>query len=264
MKNIPLMGWGMQVAMFIFLNRNKEQDLKKIADMLRHITTRIDPQANVLIFPEGTDLSLNTLAKSHQFSKENNLPAFEYVLHPKSAGFVACCEALQGKNRVLHDVTIAYEDIRGNAFIPSDKCTYRGIFPSTVHMYVRRFKMSDLPNSSAGTSNSIDRTDTISQWLKSTFAAKEKLLSEFYSSETNKAEKVVFATKYTRSSAQVHMSVWWTAIVSVVVLTVGGIWVLYSFTWFRWVVLIECLLFLFSPLFDGMDTAELYVNRHGA
>jgi hypothetical protein len=42
-----------------------------------------------------------------------NLPKLSYVLHPKTSGIQTCLESLQRcPSRVIHDVTIAYDDIR--------------------------------------------------------------------------------------------------------------------------------------------------------
>ena len=40
----------------------------------------------VLIFPEGTDLSAKNLARSHTYSKDNNLRTLHNVLVPRGKG----------------------------------------------------------------------------------------------------------------------------------------------------------------------------------
>ena len=41
----------------------------------------------ILIFPEGTNLTPNTKKYSDEFAKKNNLLKFDYVLHPRVTGF---------------------------------------------------------------------------------------------------------------------------------------------------------------------------------
>lgn len=41
----------------------------------------------ILLFPEGTDLTKNTKFRSDQFAEKNNLEKYQYVLHPRTTGF---------------------------------------------------------------------------------------------------------------------------------------------------------------------------------
>lgn len=41
----------------------------------------------VLLFPEGTDLTPKTKGQSDSFARKNGLPYLEYVLHPRTTGF---------------------------------------------------------------------------------------------------------------------------------------------------------------------------------
>ena len=38
---------------------------------------------SLILFPEGTDLSRENIAKSDAFAAVNKLPRYTYVLHPK-------------------------------------------------------------------------------------------------------------------------------------------------------------------------------------
>jgi hypothetical protein len=262
LKNVPVLGWAMQTAMFVFLDRIKEKDLQRIEHMLSHITRRIDPLSNVLLFPEGTDLSASNVAKSHAFSKQNGLPNFDFVLHPKAGGFAKCAEQLRGGHRVLHDVTIAYDDLRTGGVVPSDGAFMSGQFPSSVHMYVRRHSMEDLPTTDSA---------ALSAWLKESFITKEKLLEQYYSNtgssdsgSDNNNNKVaslsLFPTKYTRSSAHVALARWLQGPLVVLAYTALEFWLLYRYVWCRWAAAAVVGLFIASPLFDGVDTAELKLN----
>ncbi len=65
LKTWPFFGWCMQMMMYIFLTRQREQDIPRIADCLKYLSKSAKSLA-VFIFPEGTDLSLSNLAKSSE------------------------------------------------------------------------------------------------------------------------------------------------------------------------------------------------------
>ena len=255
MKHVPIIGWCMQVAMFVFLDRsNKEKDLERIQQIISHVRKRVDPLTNVLLFPEGTDLSLANVEKSRIFSKERNLPMLNHVLHPKPTGFATCVELLQGNHRVLHDVTMAYEDIKEGGTV-SDTNIYKGIFPKTVHFYVRRHTMDSLPSP-------VTDRETLQKFLVDSFTQKEKLLTEFYSSKTDNAGEaaVHFPTAYRRSSLQVGTKKHWLAVLKVVGYSSFVAWAMYTFPIYRWLAMGQVVLFLVSPLFNGFDTVQLVLG----
>lgn len=41
-----------------------------------------------LLFPEGIDYCARGLAKSKSFAEKNGFPMYEYVLHPRTTGFI--------------------------------------------------------------------------------------------------------------------------------------------------------------------------------
>ena len=41
----------------------------------------------MVYFPEGTDLHPGGIKRSREFAEKNNLPQYEYVLHPRVTGF---------------------------------------------------------------------------------------------------------------------------------------------------------------------------------
>lgn len=63
LKTWPFFGWCMQMMLYIFLTRHREQDIPRITECLKYLSkSAISPA--VFIFPEGTDLSPSNLAKS--------------------------------------------------------------------------------------------------------------------------------------------------------------------------------------------------------
>jgi 1-acyl-sn-glycerol-3-phosphate acyltransferase len=112
LRTAPIFGWLMQLGLYIFLKRSRENDLPHISKMLTYIAS-LGTVPSLLLFPEGTDLSESNLQKSNRFATENNLPQYQQVLHPKPSGLVTAVSAYreqQQQGGVIHDVTIAYED----------------------------------------------------------------------------------------------------------------------------------------------------------
>jgi 1-acyl-sn-glycerol-3-phosphate acyltransferase len=112
LRSAPVYGWLMQLGLYVFLERKRENDVPHITNMLTYLIN-MKASPSLLLFPEGTDLSQSNLDKSDQYAKERGLACYKYVLHPKPSGLVTalnCLRSVQGS--MLHDVTIAYDDYR--------------------------------------------------------------------------------------------------------------------------------------------------------
>ena len=51
-----------------------------------YIYCREEGPRQVVLFPEGTNLTEAARDKSRQFAEKNNLPLYSHVLHPRTAG----------------------------------------------------------------------------------------------------------------------------------------------------------------------------------
>ncbi|XP_030627512.1 lysocardiolipin acyltransferase 1 [Chanos chanos] len=170
LKAVPGFGWAMQVASFIFIQRRWEEDRGHMASMLKYFCDIKEP-LQLLIFPEGTDLTENTRAKSDVFAEKNGLPKYEYVLHPRTTGFTFIVDTLRkGENLdAVHDITVAYPQN-----IPqTERHLILGLFPREIHFHVRRFPAASLPT----------RADLLQGWCQERWAEKEERLRRFYSEE---------------------------------------------------------------------------------
>lgn len=59
----------------------------------------------ILLFPEGTDLSPSNIVRSNKYADKNNLPNYKHVLHPKTTGFVFLVETMRkSKYYVLYTI----------------------------------------------------------------------------------------------------------------------------------------------------------------
>ena len=57
------------------------------------------------MFPEGTDLTPTTKARSDRFAEKNDLPKYSHVLHPRTTGFAFLVQKMrEGECAVVHVV----------------------------------------------------------------------------------------------------------------------------------------------------------------
>ena len=65
----------------------------------------------LLIFPEGTNLSKNTRAKSKSWAAKTGQDDLEHLLLPRYTGLLFCLRELQGSVEWLYDCTMGYEGV---------------------------------------------------------------------------------------------------------------------------------------------------------
>ncbi|XP_051507621.1 lysocardiolipin acyltransferase 1-like [Myxocyprinus asiaticus] len=167
LKVVPGFGWAMQVASFIFIHRRWDEDRSHMTNMLEYFCHIREP-VQLLLFPEGTDLTENTRAKSDEFAEKNGLPKYEYVLHPRTTGFTFIVDTLyKGQNLdAVHDITVAYPQN-----IPqTERHLVLGLFPREIHFHVRRYPVWTLPRSAA----------QLQLWCQERWMEKERRLHDFY------------------------------------------------------------------------------------
>ncbi|KAI6646592.1 Lysocardiolipin acyltransferase 1 isoform X2 [Oopsacas minuta] len=169
-KNVPGFGWAPQFAAFIFLKRVWEKDRKYLNKMLSFYTLSKKPY-QLLMFPEGTNLHPVTVPRSNKFANANNLPEYEYSLHPRSTGFLYVLDKLHPSSEQSHidrivDITLGF---KGN--IPLyPGVLLSGYLPDEVHFHIKQYKMSDIPSSE----------EEREKWLRDLWREKEERLKKFY------------------------------------------------------------------------------------
>lgn len=163
---IPV-GWAMQILLYLFLSRNWAADEGYLRHLLCYLVDCKYP-LQLVIFPEGTDLSDSNKKKSHDFAAKNKLRKYEYVMHPRTKGFVACMETLRrGKLKVVTDIDIAYK----GPMPQNERDVLGGNWPTEIHFRVQNHLASSLPADS----------DQLEEWLKKAWQNKEERLEYFYS-----------------------------------------------------------------------------------
>ncbi|XP_008583670.1 PREDICTED: lysocardiolipin acyltransferase 1-like [Galeopterus variegatus] len=98
LKSVPGFGWAMQAAAYIFINRKWKDDKSHFEDMIDYFCDIREP-LQLLIFPEGTDLTENSKARSNDFAEKNGLQKYEYVIHPRTTGFTFVVDRLREGKR---------------------------------------------------------------------------------------------------------------------------------------------------------------------
>ncbi|KAM9062586.1 lysocardiolipin acyltransferase 1 isoform X1 [Sarcophilus harrisii] len=172
LKSVPGFGWAMQAAAYIFIHRRWKDDKSHFENMLNYFCDIQEP-LQLLIFPEGTDLTENSKAKSNEFAEKNGLEKYEYVLHPRTTGFTFVVECLrEGKNLdAIHDVTVAYP----HNIPQTEKHLINGNFPKEIHFHISRYPLETLPESK----------EELQVWCHKRWQEKEERLRMFYEGPKN-------------------------------------------------------------------------------
>ena len=80
-------------------------NIKNWATYIKQSTTLWLCILQILLFPEGTDLTPTTKARSDRFAEKNDLPKYNHVLHPRTTGFAFLVQKMrEGECSVVHVV----------------------------------------------------------------------------------------------------------------------------------------------------------------
>ncbi|CEF63402.1 Lysocardiolipin acyltransferase 1 [Strongyloides ratti] len=171
LKLIPGAGYSMCCNAFIFLKRTFLKDQASIDTILTYYRDTQNPY-QILLFPEGTDKDDLGVARSNAYAEKFGLEKYEYVLHPRTTGFIHIVKKLRELNYIdfIYDVTVGYADkiVQGE-----DDIVKLGVFPKNIHFNVQKISIEDIGESD----------EEIEKWLKVKWEEKEKKLKEFYSND---------------------------------------------------------------------------------
>lgn len=163
LKYVPGVGWGMLFLDCIFIKRDWLKDRGRIdrtfASLLRH---RVP--AWILSFVEGTRIRPKKLESSKRYAAEHGLPVLNHLLTPRSKGFVATVQALDGHLGAVYDVTIGY--VGG---VPTLMQWSKG-YAREVHLHVRRYPLAELPREEGA----------LTAWLHARWEEKDRILDGYY------------------------------------------------------------------------------------
>ena len=173
LKRIPVIGWGMQFAQFIFLKRKWEQDKPRMAAHLQKFNNPKDPMW-LMMFPEGTNLADSTREASKRWAEKNGIDDMQHMLLPRSTGLQFILQELRKTVDYVYDSTIAYEGVPRGAFAQDiftvGASYFGGRPPKSVNMYWRRFRLSSIP---------LDDPKMFELWLRSRWSEKDMFIEDY-------------------------------------------------------------------------------------
>jgi hypothetical protein len=236
---------------FIFLSRSTTHaallnQIESIQSIMKYLL-KSGERPSPFLFPEGTDLTPDTLAKSKRIAAENNVPEWDYVLYPKFTGLEVILKQLQGCGANVHDLTIAYKDFNlghSGDTRPSEVSMWTGEFPQEVHIIAKRYNASDIPTDHEG----------LKKWTVDRFQYKENVLKSFYENGSK-----VPSTWPRKMPLEVKT----TGPLTIMFLWVSSfIFSMVYFSWFRWFfVIVSLYCALVSSVASGFDVVELKFHQ---
>jgi len=169
---------------FIFLSRKWIKDKPRFQHRLRKLNSRhsgplagkpkaLDPMW-LLIFPEGTNLSVNGRNSSKRWADKCGYTDYKHVLLPRSTGLDFCLSELKDTVKWVYDCTVGYEGIPpgeyGQDLFTLSSTYFHGRRPKSVNFHFRRFHVSTIP---VGDPKAFD------DWLRERWQEKDDLLQYF-------------------------------------------------------------------------------------
>lgn len=214
-----------------------------MTDSIKYFTSQQYP-IQLLLFPEGTDLSESNKAKGQKYAEEHGLQKYNYVLHPRTKGFVCCIQALrQGIRPVpVYDMTIGYV----GAIPQNESDIATGHWPEEIHFDCTYIPSSQLPMEDS----------ELEGWLKTRWQQKEEKLNEFYANNH-------FSTPYFEegNSSWIQLSMLAT-LISWATFHVAIFYGLYLFSTLRWYYLGATLLLIILTQFtNSLETIVLRIYK---
>ena len=234
--------------MYFFLKRRWEEDKGYMNKLLNYFID-ISYPLQLLIFPEGTDFCEESIEKSNSFAEKNNLPIYEYCLHPRVRGFTFLVEKMRSKGlQAVHNVTVGY---------PKNVCygeldLLRGNFPKEIHFHLERYPVDSLPLV----------TKDLENWCTKVWAEKEERLKNFYTRDQKfgaQSENAINCDSPAERSARRIMKVvilWW------VFFIIATGYAIFTSTLVRWYFLFVVVLYFIQSLVGGgTDRLQLLTNE---
>jgi len=163
LKYVPGVGWGMLFLDCLFIKRNWTDDREYIHRVFGNILKYRVP-VWIMIFAEGTRIRPAKVERSRRYAEEKGFRPLEHVLFPRTKGFVATVQALEGHLQAVYDITIGYVD-----GVPTLWQWIKG-YVREVHVHVRRTPFGEMPRGEAA----------LSDWLLQRYQEKDALLDAYY------------------------------------------------------------------------------------
>ncbi|MCB9477792.1 MAG: acyltransferase [Deltaproteobacteria bacterium] len=162
-KWFPGPGWGMYFLDCLYVKRDWNKDKTRIQKTFANLIDNNIPYY-LMTFAEGTRIRPQKLSASQKYAVEIGIPVTEHVMVPRTKGVVASIQGLRGHMDAVYDLTIGYVD-----GVPTLWQWFKGL-PKRVHLHVRRFPASELPQSA----------EDLTRWVFERYQEKDRLLAYYY------------------------------------------------------------------------------------
>lgn len=147
LRRIPVIGYLMDAAGFLFLKRKADTDIVYLRKKFsQEMAATYADRCRFLIFPEGTDFSVDNLAKSNAYATLHGFPSTTHVLQPKTVGIHTILNSAQFDG--VLDVTLYYGGVHADntadksqsteAKVSSLAATETPFYPSISQIFRRR------------------------------------------------------------------------------------------------------------------------------
>ncbi|CAJ2660937.1 unnamed protein product [Trifolium pratense] len=167
-KYLPVIGWSMWFAEFLFLERNWEKDEAALKSGFKQLEHKPVPFW-VALFVEGTRFTHAKLLAAQEFAISRGMPVPKNVLIPRTKGFVTTVKETRKYIPAIYDCTFI---VPKNEPSPTLLRIFKGI-PCSVKVQFKRHRVEELP----------EKEDGIAQWCKDAFVAKDALLEQYNTTE---------------------------------------------------------------------------------
>jgi len=152
---IPVVGWGMRFFEFIFLQRDLKRDGPLIEQSVQSFLQDRFP-VWLLLFPEGTTVHEEYIAKSQAFAKQSGRPILRQTVLPRTNGFTSVLAAVPDSTKVF-DCTMVYSGYGGDipdwndgyerkkdTTVPSLRKMFSGMQTPPTYLHLRAHTAGDI------------------------------------------------------------------------------------------------------------------------
>lgn len=164
-------GWVLDVV--IFIKRQSQSAGRRMGKMFSAL---VDPRRGnhpywVISYLEGTRFTEAKRLSALDFARERHLKTLDYLLQPRTKGFVATVHALRHNAQAVYDVTIGYQLADNGRIVPSFSNLYLmlSLTDRIVHVHQRRIPVAELPQ----------EEEKLKQWIYTLYEQKDELLRGF-------------------------------------------------------------------------------------
>lgn len=232
LRSIPVLGFGMSCYEFLFLSRKWEKDKIVMGSQLEIIDANARGKGpasgavrgpdgwlpgvdqgkawpyQVLMYPEGTNLSANTRGQSEAYAKKVGKHPFKHVLLPKITGLRFTLLKLKDTLDEVYDVTVGYSGVKPEEYGQDVYTLYEAFLmgrnPQCVDFHIRTIKLDEIPMGQLHYDDpEQEKRDIMAfdAWMYDTWKVKDDLMDAYYN-------KGGFPTENTTVITSVKASKW--------------------------------------------------------